>query len=120
MEFHSIEDLKYPYPAVSIFYETPSGVSAVHMASRVFHSTGDMDLRLMTGIHESGFDIYSDDTLTPFLCFTNGPRIVENPEITFSAFNFLGEEEVIETRLGRLNPYETVFHFPDEHFELKK
>ena len=43
VEFFAVEDLKFPYPAVSIFYETAKGVSAVHTASRVFHSIGDMD-----------------------------------------------------------------------------
>lgn len=118
LEYHSIEDLKYPYPAVTLFYETLKGISAVHAASRVFQSTQDMDLRLMQDVDESGFDIYSNEILTPFLCFTNGPRLVKKAKILFRAFNSLGEEKTIETQFDSLKPYETVFFFPGERSDL--
>ncbi len=119
-EIYSIEDLKFPYPALSLFYETPKGVSAVHMASRVFHSIGDMDKRFMSDVQESGFDIYADETWTPFVAFTNGPREVKDGRMSFSAYNAAGETEVIELQCGDLNAYQTLYVFPDERYELKE
>ena len=119
-QVHSIEDLKYPYPAIVIIYESPEGVSMVHTASRVFHSIADMDKRLMTGVQESGFDIYANEVLTPFICFTNGPRPVEQAKVAFSAFNSVGEQKTLDLDVGDLNAFETVFVFPDEHYELKE
>jgi hypothetical protein len=120
VEFFAVEDLKFPYPAVSIFYETAKGVSAVHTASRVFHSIGDMDKRLMTDIQESGFDIHSDDDRTPFICFTNGPRPVAESKMVFTAFNAQGKEMVIELPTEALRPYQTLFVFPEEHQEMRE
>lgn len=119
IEIFAIEDLKFPYPAVSVFYETTKGVAAVHTASRVFHSIGDMDHRLMSDIDESGFDIHADDDQTPFFCFTNGSRPVPDAKILFTAFNAAGEERVLELPTESLGAYQTRFVFPEEHEELK-
>ena len=120
LEVLSIEDLKFPYPAVSVFCETPRGVASVHMASRVFHDVQDMDKRLMTDVQESGFDIHSTDSLTPFFCFTNGPRTVVDAKASVTAFNAAGEEKLLEMSCGDLKPYQTVFVYPDLNNELRE
>lgn len=120
LEFQATQDLKFPYPAVSIFYESPQGVSSVHMASRVFHSIRDMDLRAMPDVQETGFDIYATETWMPYFCFTNGTRDVSPARIIITVFNSQGQSKVIEIRRQGLLAYETAFVFFDESSELKE
>jgi len=117
-EIFSNEDLKFTYPAISIFYASPNGVSSVHMAARVFHSIEDMDKLNMEDVMESGFDLLSEADITPYIAFTNGQRSVPNAKARLEIFNHSGESTSIEINFGDLKPYQTVFIFPENELHI--
>jgi len=101
-------------------YQSAKGISSVHMAPRAFHSVEDMDRRLQANAPETGYDIYADETVTPFACFTNGARSIEDGKMAMTVFNHFGQQMDLESRYGDLEPYETVFVFPGEDSDLPR
>ena len=61
VELFSTEDLKFAYPALEVFYESPKGVSFVHSNQRVFNNVEDQDRTSVMNHWQTGFDVLVDD-----------------------------------------------------------
>ena len=62
VELFSSEDLKFQFPALTVFYETPDGISFVHTNQRTYNNAEDRERSGVFNPWQSGFD----------LCFGNG------------------------------------------------
>ncbi len=102
IEIHSINDLKYSFPAIEVFYETPDGVSFVHSNQRVFNDLQDEDRNASLNPWQTGFDIFAD---SGFLTVINGPRNVRQSRVQLEIFNHQNEAMKTNLDLGDLSPY---------------
>jgi hypothetical protein len=109
IELFSIHDLKYSFPAIEVFYETPDGVSFVHSNQRVFNNIEDYDRNSSLNSWQTGFDIYANDRYSGYLTLINGTRLVKDASIHLKVFNEKGETLDSKIELGDLLPYSTHF-----------
>ena len=109
VELFSNHDLKFPFPAIEVFYETPDGISFVHSNQRVFNNIEDMDRSSALNPWQTGFDIYLNDKWSGYLTIISGPREAKDSKARLTVCNFQGEvmDELLE--LGDLAPYATRF-----------
>lgn len=114
VEFFSTQDLKYPFPAIEIFYETSAGISFVHSNQRVFNNLEDLDRNSAMNAWQTGFDLYANDKYSGYLTIVNGPRLVKNSTAALKIFNVNGEVMDATVRLDDLAPYSTRFILLDE------
>ncbi len=86
LEAFSGEDLKFQFPGLSVFYETPRGVSYVHTNQRVYNSAEDRARGIELNPWQTGFEI---DTarFDPFIFIVNGPVPYPGGEVDFVALN---------------------------------
>ena len=105
IDFYSSEDLKYAFPALSVFYETSGGLSYVHTNQRVFNNQDDQERGARFNAWQTGFDIRFDGGSRPFIFLINGPRHVDNANIELRVFNTAGEVVEREVSLGKLPGY---------------
>lgn len=71
LEFFSAEDLKFQFPGVSVFYQTPGGISYVHTNQRVYNHAEDQARGSSLNAWQTGFDVLADQGAFVFL--VNGP-----------------------------------------------
>jgi hypothetical protein len=108
-EFFSIQDLKYSFPALNVFYEAPDGVSFVHSNQRVFNNIQDNDRSSSLSGWQTGFDIYADNEYSGYLTLINGPRPVDSDQLDLQVFNRDGQVKEERIDLGNLKAYSTKF-----------
>lgn len=120
VEFFSTQNLFFPFPAVVINYYGPNFSTVVHTAQRVYNDYEDKIRNSDTAVPESGFNIYADEDIEPFIALINGCTKVENSTLRLQMVNH--EQEVMECTidLGPLSPYETKWIYPARHCELKR
>lgn len=102
VEFFSSEDLKYPFPAVDVYYVTPMGVSFVHSSQRIFNDIEDMDRGALHNPQQSCFDVLLNREYSAFITLLNGPRKVENASADLTLYNHAGEIKACDVPLGNL------------------
>jgi hypothetical protein len=105
VDFYSDEDLKYAFPALSVFYETPGGLSYVHTNQRVFNNLDDQERGVRFNAWQTGFDIRFDDGTRPFIFLVNGPRHLSDATVELKVFNATGELIERKISLGELPGY---------------
>ncbi len=105
IELFSSQDLKYSFPAIEAFYESPDGVSFVHSNQRVFGDIEDMDRGIKLNDWQTGFDIYANNQQSGYITVINGQRAVPNAKIEFLVFNSAGEVLKDTISLGNLPAY---------------
>ena len=71
LEFFSAEDLKFQFPGVSVFYQTPGGISYVHTNQRVYNHAEDQARGTALNAWQTGFDVLAHQGAFVFL--VNGP-----------------------------------------------
>lgn len=119
IEFFSIINLVFPYPAVVINYYGPQFSTVVHTAQRVYNDFDDMRRNSQTEVPESGFNLYADEEREPFIGLINGAEAVEDAKFSIEFFNTRHETLKQEINLGNLNPYETRMLYPAQEIPLK-
>lgn len=120
LEFFSITNLFFPYPAVVVNYYGPNFSSVVHTAQRVYNDFEDMSKNSQTAVPESGFNIYADEDREPFLSFINGPEEMRDSRIQLHFYNSTNELLTHTFELGTLQPYETKILYPAREVPLKE
>ncbi len=71
LEFFSAQDLKFQFPGVTVFYQTPGGVSYVHTNQRVYNHAEDKARGAPLNAWQTGFDVFANQN--PFVYLVNGP-----------------------------------------------
>lgn len=119
VEFFSIHNLVFPYPATVINYYGPHFSSVVHTAQRVYNDFDDMERNSAREVPESGFNIYADEVREPFFALINGLEPMPEKDLTLEFFNVDHETLTHTVPLGRLAPYETRIIHPAQLVDLK-
>lgn len=119
IEFFSIVNLVFPYPAVVINYYGPHFSSVVHTAQRTYNDFEDMQRNSQTQVPESGFNIYVDDKREPFICLINGGEPSPMCKVKLDFYN--SEHQVLshEYDLGTMTPFQTKTLYPARDLPLK-
>jgi hypothetical protein len=118
LEIFSTKDLVFPYPAFVLVYYSDSFSTVVHTVGRIYNDTEDMLANTEYKVRESGFDIYGDENLEPFVAFTNGALKNNNPQVEYRIHNADGAEFSGIFSIPPLAPFETVYLHLKEHIDL--
>jgi hypothetical protein len=71
LEFFSAEDLKFQFPGITVFYQTPGGISYVHTNQRIYNHAEDKARGSALNAWQTGFDVHARQG--PFVFVVNGP-----------------------------------------------
>lgn len=118
IEFFSIKNLVFPFPAVVVNYYGPHFSTMVHTAQRVFNDFEDINNVMKSIVPESGFNLIVDENTEPFITMINGPQNIEHAEVEFTFYN--QQKETLHTTwsLRDLTPYQTVIIHPQNLIDL--
>lgn len=119
IEFFSIISLVFPYPAVVINYYGPKFSAVVHTAQRIYNDYEDMRKNSQTAVPESGFNIYADGHVEPFIGLINGTAPVEDCRLELEFYNSEGDVLTHNLDLGTVDPYQTQMLYPARFLNLK-
>ena len=109
MEFHTTEDMVFPYPALVLEYHNDEFNTCVHTMGRIYNDEEDMDENNETLVPETGFDIHETNDLHSFLSFVNGRKENEDGYIKYVITNSKSEQFTGNFHLGKIDPFETKF-----------
>ncbi len=109
VEFFSTRDMVYPFPAVVLNYYNDEFNTCVHTTGRIYNDIEDSIENEKFSVPETGFDIHSDENLSSFLSFVNGPKINENGTFDYTITNHESKKLSGTFSIGKINPFETVF-----------
>lgn len=119
VEFYSTENFFYPYPAVVVNYYGKHFCSVVHTSQRIFNDFDDKKRNSENKVPESGFNIYADETKSPFMILINGPETTPYNPLDLEFFNLQGYSMKHTLQLGTLAPYETKILYLARLIDLK-
>jgi hypothetical protein len=119
LEIFSTKDLVFPYPAFVLVYYNEHFSTAVHTVGRIYNDIEDLKVNEEYQVRESGFDIYGEDNLEPFIALTNGPIKNERPTIHYRVNNIEGNEFEGNFSIPPLESFETTFIKIKEYIGLK-
>jgi hypothetical protein len=108
-EFFSTRDMVFPFPALVLNYFNADFNTCVHTTGRIYNDLEDQIENEKFSVPETGFDIYSDDDLSSFLSFVNGPTINGNGIIDYTITNHESKKFNGQISIGKINSFETVF-----------
>jgi hypothetical protein len=109
VEFFSTRDMVYPFPAVVLNYYNNEFNTCVHTTGRIYNDIEDLSENEKFLVPETGFDIYSNDDLSSFLAFVNGPQINENGTIDYIITNHESKKLSGNFSIGNIHSFETIF-----------
>lgn len=104
VEAFSSQDLKFQFPGISVFYETPRGISYVHTNQRVYNTSEDRDRGAELNPWQTGFDVDAANH-DPFVFLVNGPVPFAGGAIDVVVVNAHGQEMRTEVLLDPLPAY---------------
>lgn len=108
-EFNTTRDMVFPYPALVLEYYNDNFNSCVHTIGRIYNDFEDLSENEQFKVPETGFDIYANDDLSPFLSFVNGPIPNSEGFVEYVVTNFKSAKFSGSFKLGKIKPYETKF-----------
>lgn len=109
IEFQTTRDMVFPYPALVLEYFGKNFNTCVHTTQRIYNDFDDLNDNEQFSVPESGFDIYCDGQLEPFLAFVNGPLLNNSGKLVYEITNHKSEKFSGEFKIGKILPYETKF-----------
>jgi hypothetical protein len=118
VEFFSIQDMVFPYPAVVVNYYGPTFSSVVHTSQRIFNDGEDRSSNLEVMVPESGFTIYANEDREPFFAFINGFEQVNNCKLKMQFINHKKETLLHETIIEELPAYQVSLIHPCNSLDL--
>ncbi|QGQ94356.1 hypothetical protein EHS13_05265 [Paenibacillus psychroresistens] len=118
VEFFSIQDMVFPYPAVIVNYYGPTFSSVVHTSQRIFNDTEDRSSNLEVMVPESGFTIYASEDREPFFTFINGCEQVTNCKLQMQFINHKQETLLHEITIDELPAYQISLIHPSNSLDL--
>ncbi|RZJ19062.1 MAG: hypothetical protein EOO54_15125, partial [Haliea sp.] len=104
LEAFSGEDLKFQFPGLSVFYDTPRGTSYVHTNQRVYNGAEDRARGASLNPWQTGFEIDAA-RFDPFIFIVNGPVAFTGGEVDFVVLNAHREELRRKLRLDAIPAY---------------
>ncbi|BBI31774.1 hypothetical protein [Cohnella abietis] len=119
IEFFSVRDLVFSYPAVVVNYYGDGFSSVVHTAQRIYNDAEDRSTNQEALVSEAGFNIYADGDREPFFSFINGFEPVRNGRVSMKFYNSKKETMDFDIEVPLLAPYETTIIYPDRHTDLQ-
>ena len=117
VEFYSVQDLVYPYPALVLNYFNDNFNTSVHTLERIYNNLDDMMENDAFEVPESGFDIHSTDDISSFLSFVNGPLENDNVKLDYTIINHESKKSYGSINLGRVKPYQTIWLQLDDYIK---
>ncbi len=117
VEFLSSENLVFPFPGVTILYQSSKGLSFVHAAQRIYNDQFDFNQTKRAQIIESGFNIYAQNKKFPFITLIGGAKPLKNQTLLLTAINDQ-QEAISKTIELSSNPYQTHLLKLDDWKEL--
>lgn len=105
LEIFSNEDLKFQFPALTVFYETAEGISFVHTNQRVFNNTEDNTKGSLFNPWQTGFDICFGPNHGPFVFLMNGPTRIDDASMQIKVLNASGETLERTYQVGEIPAY---------------
>jgi len=116
-EFHTTQDMVFPYPALVLEYHNDSFNTCVHTLGRVYNDLEDLKENNETQVPETGFDIHENDNLNSFLSFVNGPLKNDDGLIQYTITNHNSETFTGIFHIGEINPFETKLIFLKDYIQ---
>lgn len=105
VEFFSLQNLFFPFPALTVNYYGKDFSTVVHTAQRVYNNYEDMIANSETKVPEAGFNVYANDQVEPFIILINGPEKCPQSRLHVECFNKKGSVLKETLALGDLEPY---------------
>jgi hypothetical protein len=118
VEFFSIYDMVFPYPAVIVNYYGPSFSTVVHTSQRIFNDGEDRSSNLEVMVPESGFTIYANEDREPFFAFINGFEQVNNCKLQMQFINHKKQILFHEIMIDELPAYQVSLIHPSNNVDL--
>jgi hypothetical protein len=118
VEFFSVHDMVFPYPAVIVNYYGPTFSSVVHTSQRIFNDVEDRSSNLEVMVPESGFTIYANEDREPFFAFINGYEQVNNCKLQMQFINHKKETLFHEIIIAELPAYQISLIHPSNSLDL--
>jgi hypothetical protein len=118
VEFFSIHDMVFPYPAVIVNYYGPTFSSVVHTSQRIFNDGEDRSSNLDVRVPESGFTIYATEDREPFFAFINGFEPVNNCKLQMQFINHKKQTLSHEFIIDELPAYQITLIHPANNVDL--
>ncbi len=117
LEVFSTRDMVFPFPAFVVNYFNDNFSTAVHTTGRVYNDIEDFTNNTDRKVAESGFDIYSDEALSPFISFVNGPTEITNANFDYTLTNHEGASQKGVFSIPFIGKYQTFFLHFDEYID---
>jgi hypothetical protein len=114
-EFHTTEDMVFPYPALVLEYHNEEFNTCVHTLGRIYNDDEDMAENNENLVPETGFDIHETSDLHSFLSFVNGSLQNEDGYIEYVITNSNSKQFSGHFHLGKITPFETKFLYLKDH-----
>jgi hypothetical protein len=108
-EFHTTEDMVFPYPALVLEYHNEEFNTCVHTLGRIYNNNEDMAENNKNLVPETGFDIYETNDLHSFLSFVNGSLENEDGYIEYVITNSNSKQFSGNFHFGKIHSFETKF-----------
>lgn len=106
IEAFSAIDLKFAFPGLSVFYETPNGVSYVHSNQRVYNDSEDQSRGEPLNPWQTGFIV--DPQSAPFIFVVNGPRAWQGGLVDFVFVDSKNTATKIQVKMNAIAAYGAV------------
>ena len=114
-EFHTTDDMVFPYPALVLEYHNEEFNTCVHTLGRLYNDSDDMDENNENLVPETGFDIYETTDLHSFLSFVNGSLQNDDGYIEYVITNSNSKQFSGNFHLGKITPFETKLLYLNEY-----
>lgn len=111
VEFFSAEDLKFQFPGITVFYQTPGGVSYVHSNQRVYNDGQDKARGSGLNAWQTGFDVCVNQGAFAFI--VNGPTRFAGGGVGLQVVSSSGSSRHQTIDMPALEPYATYCWRPE-------
>ena len=118
LEAFSSQDLRIPYSAIMVIYETRESVSMVHSYSRTYSQIEVEDGRTISDGHEGCWVLRDCADIRSFAVIHNGSETKSAQEMSLVVTNHSGASKKVKWIEDAMNPFETrkicpIHHVPD-------
>ncbi len=117
IETFSSNDLRIPYSAIMVVYETEDSISMVHSYSRVYSNLEVEDKKTICDGHEGCWILKDTDVIESFGVIHNGFTTQKEQIMNLTITNHRGDIKNVKIPTNAINPYETLVIKPRSYFK---
>ena len=117
MEAFAANDLKIPFIAMIVIYESEESVSMVHGYTRTYSHHEIEEGKTISAGEEAGVVVRDNNEIRSFIICHNGHTNQGSMKAVMWITNSNNETIKIDFMLPKLNPYQTLKIYPKEHFK---